>query len=109
MLIVSQDKETILNFNNIQNTRIEEYGTHIKGKKIYKIYSGNFEGYATLLGTYETRERAKEVLQEIVILFKNEEMFHIRKSTLNNLDELAEPKYILKPVSRPKVYEMPEE
>ena len=66
MIIISQAKETILNFKNVQENRIEEYGTHVKGKKIYKIFSGNFEGYATLLGTYETKERAKEVLQEIV-------------------------------------------
>ena len=66
MIIISQAKETILNFKNVQEIRIEEYGTHVKGKKIYKIFSGNFEGYATLLGTYETKERAKEVLQEII-------------------------------------------
>lgn len=66
MIIVSQDKGTILNFENIQNIKIESYGTHIKGKKIYKIFSGNFEGYETELGTYETEERAKEVLQEII-------------------------------------------
>lgn len=66
MIIVSQDKETLLNFDNIQNIRIEEYGTHEKGKKIYKIFSGNFEGYATLLGIYQTKEKAKAVLQDIV-------------------------------------------
>ncbi len=66
MIIVSQDKKQILNFNNIQNIRIEPYGTHEKGKKIYKIFAGNFEGYTTKLGTYDTEERAKEVLQEIV-------------------------------------------
>lgn len=65
MIIVSQDKGTIVNFRNIQNIKIEPYGTHIKGKKIYKIFSGNFEGYEIELGTYETEERAKEVLQEI--------------------------------------------
>ena len=66
MIIVNQDKDTIINFDNIQDIRIEEYGTHVKGKKIYKIYSGNFEGYATFLGMYETKKRAKEVLQEII-------------------------------------------
>lgn len=65
MIIVSQDKKQILNFNNIQNIRIEPYGTHEKGKKIYKIFAGNFEDYTTKLGTYDTEERAKEVLQEI--------------------------------------------
>ena len=44
MIILSQNEEIILNFENIQNIRIEEYGTHIKGKKIYKIFAGNFEG-----------------------------------------------------------------
>lgn len=66
MIIVSQDKCTIVNFRNIQNIRIESYGTHIKSKKIYKIFAGNFEGYTTELGTYDTEERAKEVLQRIV-------------------------------------------
>ena len=70
MIIVSQDKCTILNFNNIQNIRIETYGTHVKSKKIYKIFAGNFEGYAIELGTYDMEERAKEVLQEIVDMYK---------------------------------------
>lgn len=70
MIIVSQGKCTIVNFSNIQNIRIEPYGTHIKGKKIYKIFAGNFEGYTTELGTYNTEERAKEVLQEIIDMYK---------------------------------------
>lgn len=81
MIIVSQGKCTIVNFSNIQNIRIEPYGTHIKGKKIYKIFAGNFEGYTTELGTYNTEERAKEVLQEIVKV-----TIETRKSQeLNNL------------------------
>lgn len=94
MIIVSQDKCTIGNFNNIQNIRIEPYGTHIKGKKIYKIFAGNFEGYATELGTYDTEERAKEVLQEIVSKYK---------TTLYN------SKTNKTVVNVPKVYEMPKE
>lgn len=60
-----------MNFESIQNIKIEPYGTHIKGKKIYKIFSGNFEGYETELGTYETEERAKEVLQEIITRYES--------------------------------------
>lgn len=71
MIIVSQDKCTIVNFSNIQNIRIEPYGTHIKGKKIYKIFTGNFEGYTTELGEYKTEERAKEVLQRIVETYED--------------------------------------
>lgn len=70
MIIVSQDKIRILNFDNVQDVRIEPYGTHIKGKKIYKIFAGNFDGYAVELGTYEKEERAKEVLQEIIEIYK---------------------------------------
>ncbi len=71
MIIVSKDKCTILNFSNIQNIRIESYGTHIKGKKTYKIFAGNFEGYTTELGTYDTEERAKKVLQRIVETYED--------------------------------------
>lgn len=107
MIIVSQDKDIIANFDNIESVDIvaDLDGT---GEVPYKIYYET-SSKREELGKYQTEERAKEVLQEIVMLFKDEEMFHIRKSTLNNLDELAEPKYILKPVSRPKVYEMPAE
>lgn len=94
MIIVSQDKCTIVNFNNIQNIRIEPYGTHIKGKKIYKIFAGNFEGYATELGTYDTEERAKEVLQEIVSKYKTTLYNSKTNETVVNV---------------PKVYEMSKE
>ena len=92
MIIVNQNKCTIVNFNNIQNIRIEPYGTHIKGKKIYKIFAGNFEGYATELGTYDTEERAKEVLQEIVSKYKTTLYNSKTNETVVNV---------------PKVYEMP--
>lgn len=75
MLIVSQDNKTILNFNNIQDIRIEKYTTHEKGKNIYKIFGGNFEGYATEIGKYVTEERAKEVLYEIVQCYLNTEQY----------------------------------
>jgi len=71
MIILSQDKKTILNFNNIQDIRIETYGTHEKGVKVYKIFAGNFEGYATELGKYKTEERAKEVLNDILEWYEN--------------------------------------
>ena len=94
MIIVNQDKTNILNFSNLQNVRIEPYGTHEKGKKIYKIFAGNFEGYATKLGTYKTEERAKEVLQEIINTYLdcNKESFYANFAYVKNI-----------------VYEMPKE
>lgn len=101
MIIVSQDREDIINFDNVKIINREENKISV---------DANFsKGDFYCIAEYATEERAKEVLQEIILFFKDEEMFHINKSTLNNLDELAEPKYILRPVSRPKVYEMPEE
>lgn len=100
MIIISQDKETILNFKNVQEIRIEEYGTHIKGKKIYKIFSGNFEGYTTLLGSYETKERAKKVLQEIIDSYSDSIDYMYNKTLL--IRELEEYRESL-------VYRMPKE
>lgn len=97
MIIVSQDKKTILNFNNIQDIRIEQYSTHQKGKYIYKIFGGNFEGYATEMGTYETEERAKEVLNQIVKKYAD---------CLYSDDGYGSFQTITIP---PKVYKMPEE
>ncbi len=74
-------------------------------------------GYVTIysqcceyeLGTYPTKERALEVLDEIQKFISQEDYLHIRKSSLNNLDDIEEPKYILKSCGIPKVYEMPKE
>lgn len=98
MIIVSQDKTNILNFSNIQNVRIEPYGTHIKGKKIYKIFAGNSEGYATELGTYDTEERAKEVLQEIWKFYEISKRYEC--SSNNGITLFLEPTF---------AYQMPEE
>lgn len=97
MIIVSQDSKTILNLNNLQNIRIERYSTHQKGKYIYKIFGGNFEGYATEMGTYETEERAKEVLNQIVKKYAD---------CLYSDDGYGSFQTITIP---PKVYKMPEE
>lgn len=103
MIIVSQDEETILNFKNVQEIRIEEYGTHIKGKKIYKIFSGNFEGYATLLGSYETKERVKEVLKEIIRVIEDNDIVNL----MENLQiSLHDPSF---GGSLTSVYKMPKE
>lgn len=105
MIIVSQDKTQILNFENVQNVRIEQYGTHIKGKKIYKIFAGNFEGYATELGNYQTEERAKEVLDEIVNM---RGIFEMYKCSDNNTQDMAD-KWMLKSNQIFDIYEMPKE
>ena len=68
MIIVSQEKDEILNFNNIMNiqvTNCEEDGYLISAGFIV----GRDDNYRDL-GYYKTEERAKEVLQEIVKAYK---------------------------------------
>ncbi len=64
MIIVSQDKDKIINYDNVQLLWINE---HILNKtiKTFYIYADH-----DFLGEYETEERAKEVLQEIIKIYK---------------------------------------
>lgn len=67
MIIVSQDKDKVVNFDNVGNINIEKcYNESLKQEDftydilVYIISSG-----IVRLGKYKTEERAKEVLQEI--------------------------------------------
>ena len=77
MIIVSQEKNRIINFDNILQIYItideDDKGCYIQ----YEDCNNSYEG----LGKYNTEERAKEVLQEIV-----KATIETRKSQeLNNL------------------------
>lgn len=55
MIIVNQDKTEIINFDKVQNIYVSS-----------RYISLNFElNNNEVVGTYETEERAKEVLEEI--------------------------------------------
>lgn len=98
MIIISQDKDIIINFDNIKYIEIEAFGTHQKGKKIYKLLAGAVEGYTTVLGKYSTEERAKEVLKQIYNVFSVEE--------INDTYEKADLLIKLIKIAR---YQMPEQ
>lgn len=67
MIIVSKDKNMIINFNSIVSVYvIKNYVSEEKGYKGYNIDFATNEEINFVLATYETEERAKEVLQEIV-------------------------------------------
>ena len=88
MIIVSQNKESIYNFNNIKS--IDVIKNEIYLDDIISDYIG------TKIAEYETEERAKEILKEICLNYekwKNLEVF-------NGNIEIG--------FSRP-VYEMPKE
>ena len=81
MIIVSQDKGKIINFDNVCN--INTYKEEIIA--YYNI--GNIK-----VGKYKTEERAKEVLQEIVNKYRQWNVDNNKANTII-----------------PKVYEMPKE
>ena len=59
MIIVSQDKSKIVNFENVEKIYID-----MNEEKKCRIFA---EGHniITILGEYETEERAKEILNDI--------------------------------------------
>jgi len=68
MIILSQDKNEIINFNNIVRLSVSN---NSKGQ--FLIEAHNFcDDFETVIGFYETQERAKEVLQEIVNTYVRE-------------------------------------
>ncbi len=83
MIIVNQEKDNIINFNNLERIYVWENNT----VRADTIYQNNL-----LLGIYKTRKRAEEVLQEI-----------LNKYRQYNLDNNKAVTII------PKVFEMPKE
>ena len=98
MIIVSQDKEEILNFDRIENVWIDVSG------------EGEFTIEATAdtnstLGHYKTKDRAKEVLQAIAGMYQTEKMFTCTES---EVQEMIADKYKEKGIE-PFKFEMPKE
>ena len=95
MIIVSQDKETIVNFDNIVTLYvIKDCISEIKGLDGYNIdYSTNDE-INIVIATYKTEERAKEVLQEIIQTRNNFEYYkYADESKRNEVDSYMKTKY----------------
>lgn len=67
MLILSQDKDSIINFNNIVSIWINSPLENNEGE--FEIRAESDNTYETL-GYYKTEERAKDILYEIFIMNK---------------------------------------
>lgn len=110
--IRSQDREKLLKCNDIaiSNNMINEIETiKFKGYKIVGYFDKNTE-YEDL-GTYETKERALEVLDEIHKCIVDKEVLDGNNNilTLANKNSLNEVKQILDRSEKIAVYEMPKE
>lgn len=90
MIIVSQDKGKIINFDNM--TRV--YITFDEGDDDVCIRTETVDSLYEDLGYYKTEGRAKEVLQEIVSKYKTTLYNSKTNETVVNI---------------PKVFEMPKE
>ena len=93
MIIVSQDKTKIVNFDNLTQIYItqdeEETATFIRYETVDSLYDD--------LGEYKTEERAKEVLQEIIDKFMEYGQIQNLAGDIKQVCEI------------PKKYEMPKE
>lgn len=102
MIIVSQDKDLIVNFDNVESIDIvaDLDGT---GKVPYKIYYET-SSRREELGKYATEERAKEVLQEIAKKYSEYLELKGSPAILQGQSDIAPNIFNI-----PKVYEMPKE
>lgn len=62
MIIVSQDKDNIINFDNLTQV----YITQDEEEKAYFIRFETVDSLYEDLGEYDTEERAEEILRDIV-------------------------------------------
>lgn len=90
MIIISQDKKQIINWDNITRISIEEPENDNKNKKYYiGADTNSAESMVWELGEYDTEERAKEVLQEIIDAYKGKLLIKfqtiLHKSSLERL------------------------
>ena len=90
MIIVSQDRERIINFNNVCNLFIarreeKEKEEDINYTRFFDIQSSEVDTGVEVLGRYKTEERAKKVLQEIILAYKYTQQ---KYCTIGDLEKL---------------------
>ena len=94
MIIVSQDKDGIINFENITAIRLIVNKEYLEDNKRNMIAIDTVDAERYTVAKYVTEERAKEVLQEIIKTYLD----------CNEQNHLAEFAYV-----KNQVFEMPEE
>jgi len=77
MIIVSQDKEAVVTYENIEVLGIGNPLENNNG--LFAIIANAITDNQYILGEYTTKERAKEVLREIAYAYANVELLKIPK------------------------------
>lgn len=93
MIILSQDGKEIINFDNVNLIRVQDDGSIVTYDNTYNEQTGVF----SVLGKYETEERAKKILQEILWEFGVSDMNYAAFGTTDLL------------FKKMAMYQMPEE
>ena len=81
MIILSQDKTEIINFDNVNTLRVTKEGLIVSYENTYRAE----DDCSNILGKYKTEERAKEVLQGIVENYKNWEYTKMGKTIIGKV------------------------
>ena len=78
MIILSQDENILINFDNVANINIEKYynGSLKEEEFTYDILVYIVSSGLIRIGKYDTEERAKEVLQEIIKAYRQESIWY---------------------------------
>lgn len=93
MIIVNQSRTEVYNFDNIISIKIET-GRHIYIREVTQEVGGRY------MGSYNTEERAKEVLQEIIKKYRSTEIYKAVANKITDQVSSTALKYGF-------VYEMP--
>ena len=96
MIIVSQDKELILNLENIEAIGIGNPLEDDGG--MFKVLASTTSDNEYTLGRYATEERTKEVLQGIIKAYQTTEICYRGQVNYNPINSIHRP-----------IYEMPVE
>ena len=96
MIIVSQDKDNIVNFDNVVSVGIIDFD--INDKNCWQRITAETLGTAVVLGDYTTKERAKEVLREITRMYQETRIVYRGQANYNPVNSIDRP-----------IYEMPKE
>lgn len=99
MIIISQDRESVVNTNNIQGIQIT-----LRTDGRWRI-GAITETLGIVLGIYEKKERAKEILQEIENSIGMTEMFNVISDTevqKQILENIEKEKYTISRYAMPR-------
>lgn len=77
MIIISQDEEMIVNFDNVKVLKTAFYSDCVGIKAVLG------EKYGVLLGSYKEKARAEEVLKDIIKAINGKNFVECNETTLN--------------------------